>query len=236
MLRTQAFVISVLMLTACGGPAPEAPAKEAAVTPPKTVPVETPEDLKTTAAPTTIVMLGDSLTAGYALMPDQALPEIVERRLAEAGHKVFVVNAGVSGDTTANGLARYDWSVKEANPDIVVIALGANDFLMDLPAETAKANLSAIIERAHTDGFKVVLAGLEPRFAETSESFQSAYAAIYPELAGEYHVPLYEGFMRGVWNEPDLLQSDGLHPTAEGVEFMAGRLAEFLGSRLPEGK
>lgn len=236
MLRTQAFVIAVLMLTACGAteaPTPQlTPVVEAAEVTPAPEAAEQSQQKISEEHVTTIVMLGDSLTAGYALMPDQALPEIVERDLAGAGHKVFVINAGVSGDTTANGLARYDWSVKSAKPDILVVALGANDFLMGIPADIAAANLSFIIDKAKADGIKVVLAGLEPRFSQTTQYLQADYAGIYPELAKVYDVPFYEGFMRGVWSEPDLLQADGLHPTAEGVEVMAKRLSAFLESQL----
>lgn len=182
----------------------------------------------------TIVILGDSLTAGYNLAQSEALPAVIERRLKSNGLSVKLVNAGVSGDTTAMGLARYDWSVSSADPDILVIALGANDFLSGFPAEVAQENLEAIIERAQADGISVVLAGLEPRWPETYEMLQPGYAKLYPDLAEAYDVPLYEGFMRGVWDEPDLLMLDGLHPTVEGVEKMADRLTVFLAGQLAE--
>ena len=226
-VRAQAFVIAAFLLSACGPekapPEPAIPQMSSAATTPEEVHDMTPE-----AKQTVIVMLGDSLTAGYMLAPDEALPDVIACRLERDGVSAKLVNAGVSGDTSANGLARYDWSVRSASPDILVIALGANDFLQGLPPETAKANIAAIIERAQSDGYKVILAGLEPRWPETSEALQDGYSRLYPDLAAQYDVPLYEGFLRGVWNEPELLQADGLHPTAEGVEVMADRLTAYL--------
>lgn len=176
---------------------------------------------------TTVVMLGDSLTAGYELSESEALPAVVERMLADKGVKAKVVNAGVSGDTTADGLNRYDWSVKGTGADLLVVALGANDFLMKLAPERPKKNLAAILDRAKADGIPAVLIGvaipdnnLDPQDA--------AYAAIYPDLAAQYGVPYLKNFMAPVAGRSDLLMEDGLHPTARGVEAMAFGVTEFL--------
>lgn len=177
---------------------------------------------------TIIVFLGDSLTAGFGLSADDALPEQVARRLTENGVSMDVVNAGVSGDTTANGLARYDWSVASADPDLLVVALGANDYLMGLSPDVTRGNLAAIIERAQSDGTPIVLAGLEPRSDAGAGSRDEAFAAIYPGLAEEYGVPLYPALLASVRDTPEFLQSDGTHPNAEGVLVMANRLSAYL--------
>ena len=175
-----------------------------------------------------VVMLGDSLTAGYGLPEDQALPVQVGTALAALGIDAEMVNAGMSGDTTGGGLDRYDWSVRSADPDLLLIALGANDFLRGLSAEATTANLSKIIETAQGDGVDVVLISVEARSTELTDSREAAFAAIYPSLAETYDVTHYRGLLDGVRDRPELLQPDGLHPTAEGVRLMAERLAAFL--------
>ena len=230
----QAFVSLAVLLAACSEAAvpdaQEPPRQEETVV--LDSPAEETSDMVASGSATVIVMLGDSLTAGYGLPGPAALPAVIERRLIERGLDVSLINAGVSGDTTAMGLARYDWSVASAQPDLLVIALGANDFLRGVPAGIAYGNLAQIIERAKSAGIDVVLAGLEPRFTEVPEFLQAEYAEVYPRLAEDFDVPLYSGFMRGVWNEPDLLMMDGLHPTVEGVERMADRLTDFLAAEL----
>ncbi|MAK60976.1 MAG: arylesterase [Ponticaulis sp.] len=229
----QAFVMACL-LTACSGD----------MTPDQPSTTETENASVPVAAKTSetemersehlIVMLGDSLTAGYGLLDEHAVPYVTEQQLTARGHDISIVNAGVSGDTTAMGLARFDWSVRSVEPDLVIIALGANDFLGGFSAETAKQNLAQIIERAQAEKIDVILAGLQPRWPETSDTLEAEYAALYPELAAEYNVPFYPGFMNGVWNEPDLLLPDGLHPNRQGVEKMAEGLAGFLDGELDQ--
>lgn len=213
------------LVAACGGPAAPAAAPE---TP---APVAAPEAEAPRAA-TVVVFLGDSLTAGYGLEPQQALPPQVEAVWKANGLDAVAINAGVSGDTTANGLARFDWSVAEAKPDLVVIALGANDYLMGVPPDVARANLAAILTRAKEAGIPAVLVGLAPRGDIQPGSSEAAYAAIFPDLAGEFGVPYYPSLLGDISADPTLLQSDGLHPTAEGVVLIAKPLAEFLAPRL----
>lgn len=177
------------------------------------------------------VFLGDSLTAGFGLPSEAALPEQVEKRLRDAGLNVNVVNAGVSGDLSANGLARYDWSVKAANPDFLIIALGANDYLLGLPAETTSNNLSAILDRAKDDNIPAILVGLQPRSSAAQGSRDAEFAAIYPDLSKRFNVPLYPALLAGVRGNPKLLQADGLHPTAKGIEIMADSITPFLMSQ-----
>ena len=175
-----------------------------------------------------VVFLGDSLTAGFNLSPEDALPEQVSLRLDEAGQAVNVINAGVSGDTSANGLSRYDWSVKSVNPNFLIVALGANDYLQNVPPERVRANLSEILSKAQADNISVILIGLKIRSKAEAGSRDADYGTIYPELASQFDVPLYPALLEGVRNNPKLLQSDGLHPTAKGVEVMADGLSDFL--------
>ncbi len=227
----QASVIAAsLFLAGCSGggePAPVAAVADVAA------PVAQPVAAPVAVTPTVhegrvLVMLGDSLTAGFGLSPDLALPEQIGERLSRAGLDITVINAGVSGDTSANGLARYDWSVASADPDILVIALGANDYLLGLSADTTRANIAAVIERAQGDAIAVILAGLEPRSDAPEGSRDAAYAAIYPDLSATYGVPLYPAMLQGVRDQPGLLQRDGLHPTGDGVARMADQLSDFL--------
>jgi len=175
----------------------------------------------------TIVMLGDSLTAGYELSEREALPAVVERMLGARGVKAKIINAGVSGDTTADALNRYDWSVKGTNADLLVVALGANDFLNGLPPERPKKNLATILDRAKADNIPAVLIGVAIPEHNLGPQDQ-AYAAIYPDLASQYGVPYLKNFMAPVAGRSDLLMEDGLHPTARGVEAMALGVTDFL--------
>ncbi len=218
----RAIALAFLLLAACGQPVATQEAKPAA-----SDVAASDKSVMTSEKTPTIVMLGDSLTAGYELSESEALPAVIERMLADKGVKAKVVNAGVSGDTTADGLNRYDWSVKGTGADLLVVALGANDFLMKLAPERPKKNLAAILDRAKADGIPAVLIGvaipdnnLDPQDA--------AYAAIYPDLAAQYGVPYLKNFMAPVAGRSDLLMDDGLHPTARGVEAMAVGVTEFL--------
>ncbi|RYD87313.1 MAG: arylesterase, partial [Sphingomonadales bacterium] len=157
----------------------------------------------------------------------EALPAVVERMLAARGVEAKIVNAGVSGDTTADGLNRYDWSVKGTGADLLVIALGANDFMNGLAPERPKKNLAAILDHAKADNIPAVLIGVAIPERNLSPQDQ-AYAAIYPDLAKEYGVPYMKNFMAPVAGRSDLLMEDGLHPTARGVEAMALSVTEFL--------
>lgn len=225
---------STMLLTACGRTEdkPEAPPSATAAT------VETVSSLpaeRIDADAFKIVMLGDSLTAGFGLPREDALPEQMDALFAEAGREnIVMINAGVSGDTTAGGLSRYDWSVKSADPDMLIVALGANDFLGGAPASLARDNLAAIIERAQEDNLPVILASVEAGAIADRDPRIAAYAAIYPELAETYGVPLYQGILTGVRGRPELVQKDGLHPTREGVAIAAARMVDFIETHLPE--
>jgi acyl-CoA thioesterase-1 len=167
------------------------------------------------AEPVEIVALGDSLTAGFGLDPGQSFPEQLKAALKARGHDVTVANAGVSGDTASDGLARLEWSVP-AEADIVIVELGANDTLRGIdPAITRKA-LSDILARLTGRGQAVLLAGM---FAPPNlgPAYSKVFNPIYSDLAAEYDVPLYPFFLAGVVTDAALSQADGLHPNDAGV-------------------
>ena len=178
------------------------------------------------AEPYRIVGFGDSLMAGYQLGPGESFPEKLQVALKAKGLDVEVAGAGVSGDTTSGGLARLDWSVPDGT-DLVVLELGGNDMLRGIAPELTEKNLDAILSRLNERGIRVLLVGmlaapnLGPEYAE-------AFNGIYPRLAEKYGVPLYPFFLDGVAADLKLLQSDGIHPTAEGVDIMVERMLPFV--------
>jgi acyl-CoA thioesterase-1 len=214
----------VLLLAACGQPqaAPQQPAQIPADIAEQLPAPETGEDALV------VVFLGDSLTAGYGLEPGDALPEQVEAVWRRNGTHAVAVNAGVSGDTTAQGLARFDWSVTSAKPGLLVVALGANDYLLGVPPDVTRANLRAILDRAKEGNIPAVLVGLSLRGEIAEGSREAAFAAIYPGLAAEYGVPYYPSLLGLIEGDPSMLQADGLHPTRDGVVRIAAPLADFL--------
>lgn len=176
--------------------------------------------------PPTLVAFGDSLTAGLGVPPADAYPARLERRLREEGFPYRVVNAGVSGDTTAGGLRRVDWVLK-TQPRIVILALGANDGLRGLPPERTRDNLAQIIERLQAAGATVVLAGMRvpPNYGDR---YANAFAALYPDLALRYDLVLIPFLLDGVAANPALNQGDGIHPNAEGYRVIVDRIWPLL--------
>ncbi len=174
----------------------------------------------------TLVAFGDSLTAGFGVPVADAYPARLERRLREQGFAYRVLNAGVSGDTTAGGLRRVDVVLK-ARPRIVILELGANDGLRGLPPERTRDNLAQIIERLQAGGAIVVLAGMRvpPNYGDR---YATAFAAIFPELARRYRLPLIPFFLDGVATEPALTQDDGIHPNGEGYRVIVDRIWPIL--------
>ncbi len=169
-----------------------------------------------------IVALGDSLTAGLGLPQDQAFPAQLEAALKAHGIEAKIVNAGVSGDTAAAGLARLDWALTE-DTSAVIIELGANDALQGLPPESTKAALAAIIEKVQAKGLPILLAGMEaPR--NLGKDYVEAFGAIYPDLAARYGLILYPFFLEGAALNEGMMQKDGLHPNAEGVAAIVEKI------------
>jgi acyl-CoA thioesterase-1 len=178
------------------------------------------------AARPRIVILGDSLTAGLGLEQDEAYPILLQQRLDRERLSYDVVNAGVSGDTSAGGLSRLDWSL-DGDVRVLVVALGGNDGLRGLPAEELTRNLATIIERAQARHIKVMLAGMEapPNFGQ---SYVVSFHRVYPELAKKYGVPLVPFLLDGVAGSETLNQRDGIHPTAEGARIVAENVWKVL--------
>lgn len=174
----------------------------------------------------TLVFLGDSLTAGLGLPLEASFPSLIEARLRAEGRPWKVVNAGVSGDTTAGGLARLDWIYRQ-KVDVLVVALGANDGLRGIPVTETEKNLRAILRRARKEGSRVLLAGLRLPDNFGPEA-QVRFAGIYPRLASEFHVALVPFLLEGVAMDPSLNQADGIHPNAKGARKVADHLWEKL--------
>ncbi len=168
------------------------------------------------AEPLRILALGDSLTAGYGLAAAESFPSRLEAALRARGHDVRVINAGVSGDTSAGGLARLDWVLAEP-PDAAIVELGANDGLRGLDPAQTEANLAAIVERLQGAGVPVLLAGMQAP-PNLGRAYQDEFAAVYPRLRDRYGVALQPFFLDGVAARPELNQADGIHPNAAGVE------------------
>ena len=172
--------------------------------------------------PVKIVALGDSLTAGLGLPGDAAFPARLQRALAQKGIAADVVNAGVSGDTTADGLSRVDWSVPD-DTDAVILELGANDALRGLDPAQTRANLESILRRLAARRLPVLLAGMRAP-PNMGADYVKAFDAIYPALAAAHGVILYPFFLDGVAGERGLNQGDGIHPTAAGVDVVVAKM------------
>jgi acyl-CoA thioesterase-1 len=179
-----------------------------------------------TAAERTILALGDSLTAGYGLPADDGFTVRLAAALDEAGVPAKVVNGGVSGDTSAGGLARVDWLMAE-KPDLVIVELGANDALRGLDPEDTRRNLDAIIEKIRKTGTTVVLAGMMAP-PNLGREYAAEFNRIFPELAKRHKVALYPFFLDGVAADPALNQADGIHPNAKGVTVIVERMLPTL--------
>jgi len=173
-----------------------------------------------------ILDFGDSLTAGFGLPAGQAFPAKLEAWLHQRRIEVRVINAGVSGDTTAGGLARLDWALGD-KPDLVILALGANDALRGIDPSTVRHNLNKIIEKIQDRGAKVLLIGMlaPPNWGE---EYKHSFDRIFPELAEAHHLPLYPFFLEGVAMKPELNQPDGLHPNERGVGVLVDRIAPVV--------
>ena len=178
------------------------------------------------AADRIIVAFGDSLTAGLGVKPEQSYPARLEARLRAEGYGYRVVNAGVSGDTTAGGLRRVDWALRN-KPEIVIVALGANDALRALELGSVRINLDAIIARFQKVGVRVLLAGMEvpPNYGAR---YAADFRAIYADIARKRGVAFMPFLLDGVAGNPALNQADGIHPTAEGYAVIADRLWPYL--------
>jgi acyl-CoA thioesterase-1 len=179
-----------------------------------------------------VTILGDSITAGLGLPGADALPNQLHLALEKLGIANVTRGAGISGDTTADGAGRMDFSIR---PDsaVVVIALGGNDLLRGFDPKTTRENLTKIIERLKQRHMGVVLCGLKAP-PQIGAGYAKDFNAVFPSLAAEHHVPLYPDLLAGVARNPALNQSDGIHPNARGVQIIAGRLAPVVAKVLRE--
>ncbi len=165
--------------------------------------------------PTKILAFGDSLTAGYGLAAEHSFPAQLQAALAERGHDVEVINSGVSGETTAGGLARLGWALGD-DPDAVIVELGANDALRGIEPADTRRNLDAILEQLTERGIVILLAGMRAP-PNMGDDYAAEFDAIFPELAQAHGTAYYPFFLDGVAARPELNLSDGLHPNADGV-------------------
>ena len=173
-----------------------------------------------------VLMLGDSLTAGYGLGPGDGLVDQLQKRADDTGLSVRFINAGVSGDTTKGGLARLDWALAEG-ADKAVVALGGNDMLRGLSPADSFQNLYGILERLRQDNIEVLLAGmLAP--ANMGAEYQTDFDALYPALAAEFDIIYMPFFLQDVALVPNLNQPDGLHPNREGVAIMVDNMMPYI--------
>ncbi len=227
-LRTLRAASSAALLAAsignagCGGDAPPAP-------PPAAAPAPAP------AAPAgpKVVVLGDSLAAGLGLPADQAWPALVADGLRGMGRPVELVNAGLSGDTTAGGLARVDWLLQQ-RPALLVVELGGNDLLRGLPLDQTRQNLLGICEKGKAAGAQVLMVAVAAP-PTVGPAHQAAFDALFPDVAGACGAALHGDFLAPVMGQPELIQADGLHPTAEGQARLAAAVLPAVAAALPAG-
>ncbi|HYP01159.1 MAG TPA: arylesterase [Pyrinomonadaceae bacterium] len=223
-------LLAAFMLCACGGGDNNQP------------PAPVPPTTTTPAAATTpaqkslpkIVALGDSLTAGYGLALHESYPALLQEQLKRDAFEYEVVNAGVSGDTTAGGLRRLDWAL-EGDVRFVILELGANDILRGLPTSEMRKNLAQIIERSRARGAEVLLAGmLAP--TNSGAEYQRASMEVFPALAKEYDLVLIPFFLDRVAGIENLNQADGVHPNPEGTRLVAETVYQHLKPMLEKDK
>jgi acyl-CoA thioesterase-1 len=215
-----------LALAGCGGEAPAPAPQESSVAEPEAVPVGGP--------PVRILAFGNSLFAGYNVGEDESYPAVLEAALRRRGIDARVTNAGVSGDTTQAGLQRLAFVLdNEADaPDLAIVELGGNDLLRGIPPAETRRNLEAILAALEERGIPVLLMGMRAP-PNLGADFVRAFDAIYPELAAESGAELVPFFLETVYDRPELIQPDRVHPTAEGIEALVAATADAVIEALP---
>jgi acyl-CoA thioesterase-1 len=217
------LLIPVILLAGCSNPQPEHEAPLPSTAPAS--PVASSETSQQDPRPL-IVAFGDSLTAGSGVAPEQNYPSKLQRKVDASGYYYRVVNAGVSGDTSSQGLNRLR-SIVDLNPSLVIVELGANDGLRGLPVETTRANLEAIVAALNKAGAEVIIAGMEmpPNYGP---AYTSDFRKIFTEIAVKYKAPFIPFFLEGVGGHPELNQQDGIHPTEEGYDMVVDNIWRVL--------
>ncbi|MEW5772373.1 MAG: arylesterase [Thermodesulfobacteriota bacterium] len=188
--------------------------------------VASPTSAADSARPLTILALGDSLFAGYGLPAGQSVPDLLAERLRREGYPVRMVNAGISGDTTAGGLARLPWLLRE-RPDVAMLELGANDGLMGMPPENMEKNLAAMLDLFAEKRIPVLLAGMRS-LANFGPDYAARFNAVFPRLAGKHGASFLPFLLEGVAMRPELNQADGIHPNPAGAAKVADNLYPLL--------
>lgn len=224
-----------LALSACGAETEREEAATAATTEDATAGTMAAAEMPVMGAERNVLAFGNSLFAGYNVDPDESYPARLEAALRAQGINARVANAGVSGDTTAAGRQRLAFTLdaQESKPELVILELGGNDLLRGIePAET-RANLEAMLQELQSRDIPVLLMGLvaPPNYGP---EFQQAYDAIYPELAESYDAELVPFFLEPVYQRPDLIQADRIHPTAQGIEALVAATADDVAAALPD--
>ena len=220
-------LLFVAALSACGGAGETSPRRGDGRTAPPSSNTSPTSDASLSQGLPKIVAFGDSLTAGYGLAPAESYPSLLQKKLDADGFKYEVVNAGVSGDTSAAGLRRIDWSLDAGDVRFVILELGANDFLRGQPVAETKKNLSAIIERAKARGAVVLLAGMYTP-TNAGREYQQEIHDAFRTLASEHEVALIPFFLEGVAGDPGLNLDDRVHPNAEGTRIVADTVYRHL--------
>jgi len=220
------FTLAFLQLLIACGPAPDE--QQAVREDVAAAPADSDGDQADAADETEflVVAFGDSLYAGYGLDQKQGFAPELQAALTASGQDVRVHNAGVSGDTTAAGLRRMDFVLDSLprKPDLVILGLGGNDMLRSLKPSETRANMDAMVKKLKERDIPVLLTGmLAP--PNLGKEFTDEFNVIYPALARKYNVALYPFFMDGVLGNPELFLPDGLHPTAEGIDIIVGKIA-----------
>ncbi len=213
------LLFCVTLASGCGGTAEEREPSAPASPPPASPPARTASTTAPKEARPRVVVLGDSLTAGLGLPETEAYPALLQQKIDAAGYRFEVVNAGVSGDTTAGGVRRLDWSL-EGDVRVLILALGANDGLRGLPVSQMKANMERVITSAKARGITVILAGMEapPNYGP---EYTAGFRNVYRDLAREHDLVLIPFLLDRVAGISTLNQGDGIHPNRQGAAIMA---------------
>jgi acyl-CoA thioesterase I len=235
MIQMVAATVAALMVTACADGAPEPADKGRAASERGQGSLRVAATTQVDPAAPLVVAFGDSLYAGYGLDAGEGLAPELQRQLAAKGVTATVFNAGVSGDTTAAGRARLAFALDglAKKPALVMVGLGGNDLLRGLGPETTRANLDAILAELKTRDIPVLLTGMRAP-PNMGADYVRDFESIYPDLAAKYDAALYPFFFDGIYGNSALFLPDGIHPTAQGIDTVAARLAPLVADALPD--
>ncbi len=222
LLVLMSLLFSLTLLAACSAPA----AKTESVTARETT-TSTPAAISVSDNTPVILAFGDSLTEGYGLDKAQSYPSLLQARLQEKGYDYRVVNAGISGDTSAGGANRIAAALTDDNVRVMILELGANDMLRGQDLRLTKKNLSAIIEKAQAKKIEVILAGMEAP-TNWGEDYQRAFHNLFVDLAKEYKLKLIPFFLTNVAGKAELNQGDGIHPNVQGTQLVLDNVWQVL--------